>query len=64
MINLWPDTLIPYSLSRASVANKTPLPVAASLPRDPPRSWFENEKLELNSDFVYEHPPKFKLWTI
>uniref|UniRef100_A0A7C9EVP3 Uncharacterized protein n=1 Tax=Opuntia streptacantha TaxID=393608 RepID=A0A7C9EVP3_OPUST len=33
-----PDILFPYSFRRASVAKSTPLPVAASLPRDPPRS--------------------------
>lgn len=36
--NRWPEMLFPYSASRASVAKRTPLPVAASLPREPPRS--------------------------
>lgn len=38
MTNLCPDMLFPYSFSKASVAYNTPRPVAASLPRDPPRS--------------------------
>lgn len=40
--NRWPAMLFPYSLSRASAAKSTPLPVAASLPRDPPRSWYRS----------------------
>lgn len=35
----------PCSLSKASVAKRTPLPVAASLPNDPPRSWSADFKL-------------------
>uniref|UniRef100_A0A0A9G9C9 Gdh1 n=1 Tax=Arundo donax TaxID=35708 RepID=A0A0A9G9C9_ARUDO len=34
----WPAMPLPCSASKASVANRTPLPVAASLPNDPPRS--------------------------
>ena len=47
MTNRCPDTLIPCSLSKASVAKRTPRPVAASLPRDPPSSLFEHEKLDM-----------------
>ena len=35
MANLCPAMLFPCSLSRASVSNNNPLPVAASLPKDP-----------------------------
>jgi len=52
MTNLWPDTLFPYSLSKASVAKRTPLPVAASLPRDPPRSLIQNEKFEMKLVYI------------
>lgn len=37
--------LLPYSANKASVANITPLPVAASLPRDPPRSYPSQKNL-------------------
>jgi len=47
MTNRCPDTPFPYSLSKASVAKRTPRPVAASLPRDPPRSYIE-KKLRFN----------------
>jgi len=47
MTNRCPDTLFPCSLSKASVAKRTPLPVAASLPRDPPRSLFQHKMLEM-----------------
>lgn len=43
----WPEMLFPYSARRASVANKTPCPVAASLPRDPPRSYKFQENSSL-----------------
>jgi hypothetical protein len=38
MTKRWPAMPLPCSASKASVANRTPLPVAASLPNDPPRS--------------------------
>jgi hypothetical protein len=38
----WPAMPLPCSASNASVANRTPLPVAASLPSDPPRSYIEH----------------------
>lgn len=41
MTNRCPDTPFPCSLSKASVAKRTPRPVAASLPREPPRSYIE-----------------------
>jgi len=54
MTNRCPDTLFPYSLSKASVAKRTPRPVAASLPRDPPRSYIEKNKVQLffKHDFI------------
>ena len=33
-----PEIDFPYSANKASVANMTPRPVAASLPNEPPRS--------------------------
>jgi len=48
-----PDRLIPCSLSKASVAKRTPRPVAASLPRDPPSSLFEHGKLDMGIGLGY-----------
>nr|AFK40671.1 unknown [Medicago truncatula] len=38
MTNVWSEIDLPFSVNHASVAKTTPRPVAASLPKEPPRS--------------------------
>jgi len=47
MTNVWSEIDLPFSVNQASVAKTTPRPVAASLPKEPPRS-YRNKHLILS----------------
>lgn len=46
MTNVWSEIDFPLSANQASVAKITPRPVAASLPKEPPRSYRQKHKFK------------------